>query len=65
MSGLSGYWIYEGMFSTLPDNPGFLKHQAITSPQKTDLSDSLNLQLLKQFQQEQATKDSLPDSVKR
>ncbi len=65
MSSLSGYWIIAGIFSISQGKPDFLQHQAITVPQKTVLPDSLDLQLLKQFQQGRAKKSSQPDSVKR
>ncbi len=64
MSILSSWWICQGIFPYAPGKPTYLKHQAITAPQKTQLPDSLDLRLLKQFQHGQAKKDSLPDSLK-
>jgi len=65
MSFWSAHCIYEGIFSPASGKAGYLKQQMITAPRKTQLPDSLDLQLLKQFQQRRAKIDSLPDSLKR
>lgn len=65
MSVLSINWIYQGLFSSNSRKPGFLNHQSITAPKKTALPDSLDVNLLREYQHWRAIKDSSLDSIKR
>ncbi len=65
MGSLSGYWVYEGIFSKSMNKPGFLKYQSITEPKNATLPDTLDIKWLHEYKRWQARKNSLPDSLKR
>lgn len=65
MGSLSGYWVYEGIFSTSQDKPGYLKRDVISRPKNTTLPDTLDIKWLQEYKHWKARKDSLPDSLKR
>ena len=65
MGILSGYWVYEGIFLTNSDKPGYLKRDLITRPKNTTLPDTLDVKWLQEYKHWKARKDSLPDSLKR
>lgn len=65
MTSLSGYWVYEGIYSKTTGKPGFLKFQDITAPKNPTLPDSLDIKWLQEYKHGKAKKDSLPDSLKR
>jgi hypothetical protein len=65
MGSLSGYWVYQGIFSKSMNKPGFLKYQGITEPKNATLPDTLDIKWLQEYKHWQARKDSLPDSLKR
>jgi hypothetical protein len=65
MGSLSGYWVYQGIFSKFGNKPGFLKYQGITEPKNATLPDTLDIKWLQEYKHWQARKDSLPDSLKR
>jgi len=65
MSCLSGYWLYDGVFSHGQRKPAFLRQQTISRPENSTLPDSLDMQRLRQYKHWQAIKDSLTNSTKR
>jgi len=65
MSGLSTYWICEGIYPEKGQRLLFIPHQTVTVPIKASLPDSLDLNFLRAYQRWRMVKDSLPVSNKR
>ena len=65
MGSLSSYWVYEGIFLTSQDKPGYLKRDVISQPKNTALPDTLDIKWLQEYKRWKARKDSLTDSLKR
>jgi hypothetical protein len=65
MTSLSGYWVYQGIFSKSSDKPGLPHYQGITQPKNATLPDSLDIKWLQEYKHWRQRKDSLPDSLHR
>lgn len=63
MGGLSGWWLYQGVFMQAKSQPGVFNQDNITRPEVTTLPDSLDLNMLEEYLHMQELHEYLPDSI--